>query len=125
MAIRVLSNAYQPRRLIRKFVTPSESGSWPNRLRIVAANPSYSEPTLTQVPQKQNRRRPYAFHISASWAAKPDDSFTLRSRSPFPSDTVIGSWRDRILTRKFARSSTRSRRGDPGEDFFFVQQVSC
>ena len=134
MAIRVSvpPNAYQPviaRRLIRKFV--AWSGSWPNRTRIAAfstynaANHSYSETTPTQVPPKQDIRRPYTFHIGASWAAKPDDSFTLRSPSPYPSETAIGSWRDRMLTRKFAGSSMSSRRGDPGEDFFFVQQVSC
>jgi len=117
-------------RLTRKFLTLSESGSWPNRTRITAfstsslANISCSKPTRTQVPQKQNIRRPYTFHIGASWAAKPDDPFVLRSRSPYPSDTAIGSWRDRMLTRKFAGSSVSSRKGDPGEDFLFVQQVS-
>ena len=75
-------------------------------------------PTLTQVPQKQNVTRPYTFHIGASWAAKP-----AYRPGPSNSDTVIGSWKDRMLTRKPAVSGMN--KGEhPGEDFFFVQQVS-
>ena len=61
--------------------------------------------------------RPYTFHIGASWAGKPDDDH-MRIKAAFPPDTVIGTWRDKTLSRPKA---VRSR--DAGEDFFFVQEV--
>ena len=70
----------------------------------------------THISKNSISQHPYSFHIGTSWAAKPDDPLVLRSRSPFPPDTVVGSWRDRMLT---------SSKKDPGEDFFFVQEASC
>ena len=76
----------------------------------------FPEPThQTRLPKTPISSHPYTFHIGTSCAAKPDDPLVLRSRSPFPSDTIIGTWRDRTLARK---------KKDPGEDFFFVQQVT-
>jgi hypothetical protein len=63
-------------------------------------------------------QRPYTFHIGASWAGKPEDPVIKASKVPFPSDTVIGAWRDKTLSRpKHVRSQ------DAGEDFFFVEEV--
>ncbi|KAH6918592.1 phosphatase 2C-like domain-containing protein [Coprinopsis sp. MPI-PUGE-AT-0042] len=63
-------------------------------------------------------QRPYTFHIGASWAGKPEDPVIKASKVPFPSDTVIGAWRDKMLSRpKHVRSQ------DAGEDFFFVQEM--
>lgn len=63
-------------------------------------------------------QRPYTFHIGASWAGKPEDPVIAASKVPFPSDTLVGSWRDKMLSRpKHVRSK------DAGEDFFFVQEV--
>lgn len=75
----------------------------------------FEQTDQTQFPKAPISSRPYTFHIGTSCAAKPDDPLVLRSRSPFPSDTVIGTWRDRTLARD---------KKDPGEDFFFVQQVT-
>lgn len=66
---------------------------------------------------------PYNFYLAASWAAKPVDSLVLRSRSPFPPDTVIGMWRDRVLSGRRKKNATRADM-DAGEDFFFIQEVS-
>ena len=68
----------------------------------------------TQLPTYIPSKHSYTFHIGTSWAAKPNDPL-VRSRAPFPPDTVIGAWRDRMIAR---------RKMDPGEDFFFVQEVS-
>ena len=61
--------------------------------------------------------RPYTFHIGASWAGKPDED-PMKIKDAFPSDTIIGTWRGKTLSRPKA---VRSR--DAGEDFFFVQEV--
>lgn len=62
-------------------------------------------------------RRPYTFHLGASWAGKPEDP-TLAPKVPFPPDTLIGSWRDKMLDRE-----KRAKSIDAGEDFFFIQEV--
>ncbi|KAI0030825.1 phosphatase 2C-like domain-containing protein [Vararia minispora EC-137] len=63
--------------------------------------------------------RPYKFHVGASWLAKPADSAVRKSASPFPSDTVIGRWRDKTLSSgSHASSSTGA-----GEDFFYIQDM--
>ncbi|KAG2020292.1 hypothetical protein CC2G_005650 [Coprinopsis cinerea AmutBmut pab1-1] len=63
--------------------------------------------------------RPYTFHIGASWAGKTEDPVIAATKVPFPSDTLIGSWRNKMLSRpKHVRSK------DAGEDFFFVQELS-
>ncbi|KAF8964676.1 phosphatase 2C-like domain-containing protein [Flammula alnicola] len=61
--------------------------------------------------------RPYTFHIGASWQGKPEDP-TLIPKVPFPHDTLIGAWRDRMLER--AKTTNNN---DAGEDFFFVQEM--
>ena len=42
----------------------------------------------------------------------------MKIKAAFPPDTLIGTWRDKTLSRPKA---VRSR--DAGEDFFFVQEV--
>lgn len=66
-----------------------------------------------------NVQRPYTFHIGASWAGKPEYEPSQPFKIPFPSDTLIGTWRDKMLSKKKAVKSA-----DAGEDFFFVQEVS-
>ncbi|KAF8077955.1 phosphatase 2C-like domain-containing protein [Lyophyllum atratum] len=58
--------------------------------------------------------RPYAFHVGASWAGKPGPAEPLQM--PFPADSPIGAWRDRMLAWPKASKSTHI-----GQDFFFVQ----
>lgn len=96
------------------FSTSSRSSS-------LSASPQLP-PTPIQISQRYPPRHPYTFHLAASWAAKPIDSLVLRSRSPFPPDTAIGMWRDRVLSSKRRRNG-RGGYGDAGEDFFFVQEV--
>jgi protein phosphatase PTC7 len=61
--------------------------------------------------------RPYTFHIGASWVGKPVDPNKI-PRVPFPSDSLIGGWRDKTLLRSKVAGN------DAGEDFFYVQEVS-
>ena len=82
-----------------------------SRLRFYSSSPSIPPIHPTTSP------RPYTFHIGASWAGKLDDDLK-RIKAAFPPDTVIGTWRDKTLSRPKA---VRSR--DAGEDFFFVQEV--
>ena len=70
---------------------------------------SHSSPVLAP--------RPYTFHIGASWAGKHDDN-PKKVKAAFPPDTLIGTWRDKTLSRPKAVRSQ-----DAGEDFFFVQEV--
>jgi hypothetical protein len=65
--------------------------------------------------------RPYKFHVGASWAGKPPEanSKPKRLQIPFPPESVIGTWRDKTLSRPKAVNSV-----DAGEDFFYVQEVS-
>jgi len=37
---------------------------------------------------------------------------------PFPPDTLVGQWRDKMLSHPKAAKSV-----DAGEDFFFIQEV--
>lgn len=61
--------------------------------------------------------RPYTFHIGASWAGKPEDPSAKR-KVPFPEDTLIGGWRDKMLAWPKAVQSKNA-----GEDFFFIQEM--
>jgi len=61
--------------------------------------------------------RPYTFHLGVSWAGKPEDP-ALEAKIPFPPDTLIGAWRDRMLMHPKSVKSV-----DAGEDFFFIQRV--
>lgn len=62
--------------------------------------------------------RPYTFHIGASWAGKVTRDVDKKLKVPFPADGLIGSWRDKMLSRPKSVKSV-----DAGEDFFFVQEV--
>lgn len=83
------------------------------RLRLRSYSTSSSIPPI----HAPTSPRPYTFHIGASWAGKRDND-PMRKKAAFPPDTVIGTWRDKTLSRPKA---VRSR--DAGEDFFFVQEV--
>jgi hypothetical protein len=64
--------------------------------------------------------RHYRFHIGVSWAGKPlDPSPGPKQQYPFASDSLVGAWRDKTLSRLKAVVSK-----DAGEDFFYVQEVS-
>ncbi|KAF8910939.1 hypothetical protein CPB84DRAFT_1762936, partial [Gymnopilus junonius] len=66
--------------------------------------------------------RPYTFHIGASWAGKPDYDTPELKKVPFSPDTLIGSWRDRTLSRN-SKGKVGKQALEPGEDFFFIQDV--
>lgn len=63
-------------------------------------------------------RRPYQFHIGCSYAGKPEDPNEKLRKVPFPPDTLIGGWRDRMLAWPKSMPFKNA-----GEDFFFVQEV--
>ncbi|TFK54894.1 protein serine/threonine phosphatase 2C [Heliocybe sulcata] len=63
--------------------------------------------------------RPYRFHIAASWAGKPPDPRVKRVKSSFPPNSSILKWKDDQL----ARLHTSTWGTDPGEDFFYVQEM--
>ncbi|KAF9005641.1 phosphatase 2C-like domain-containing protein [Cyathus striatus] len=64
--------------------------------------------------------RPYTFHIAASWAGKPSSHVPANlSKVSWPSDGLIGSWRDQTLSRPGRTIQTK----DAGEDFFFIQEM--
>jgi len=73
----------------------------------------------TSIPQTHTTTlpRPYTFHIGTSWAGKSAND-TQMIKTAFPLDTLIGTWRDKTLSRPKAVRSV-----DAGEDFFFVQEV--
>ena len=90
----------------------------PNLTRnILRKSPQSRLQFSSSIPQSQatTPRRPYTFHIGASWAGKAADT---KIKSTFPPDTLIGTWRDKTLSRPKAVRSP-----DAGEDFFFVQEV--
>ncbi|KAJ6591519.1 hypothetical protein DFH09DRAFT_1137227 [Mycena vulgaris] len=58
---------------------------------------------------------PYSFHIGASFAPKPPIRFAgEKPKVPFPSDGIIGAWRNKMLGRPKAVQTKEC-----GEDFFF------
>ncbi|ESK96964.1 hypothetical protein Moror_6542 [Moniliophthora roreri MCA 2997] len=81
-----------------------------------------TETTASSLPSSTSVARPYRFHIAASWAGKPDVARMGDElhRVPFSSDSVIGRWRDNTLQK---HKGKRSWAKDPGEDFFFVQEM--
>lgn len=90
----------------------------PSLARQISRRTSRSRFLSTAVTDSEHApSRPYTFHIGASWAGKPQDP-TLAPKVPFPSDTLVGSWRDKTLKHPKSVKSV-----DAGEDFFFVQQV--
>ncbi|PPQ71973.1 hypothetical protein CVT24_008190 [Panaeolus cyanescens] len=78
----------------------------------------YHDSHSATIPPQTRLQRPYTFHIGASWAGKPEYEPSQSFKIPFPSDTLIGTWRDKTLSRKKAVRSA-----DAGEDFFFVQEM--
>ncbi|KAK7467165.1 Protein phosphatase 2C 7 [Stygiomarasmius scandens] len=67
----------------------------------------------------------YRFHVATSWAGKPD-SVADRGmiKVPFPKESVIGRWRDHMLSRDISGRGNKMRLAkDAGEDFFFVQEM--
>ena len=95
--------------------------------RLPALLSQYRPALYRQIVRKSNRisrtyttsvvHRPYTFHIGASWAGKPEDPGDPR-KVPFPEDTLVGGWRDKMLSWPKHFPSTSA-----GEDFFFVQEV--
>lgn len=77
----------------------------------------YTQRTLSTASESK-KCRPYTFHLGASWAAKPNDPYEKLVKIPFPSDSLIGSWRDKILAWP-----KRIQSRDPGEDFLYIQTV--
>lgn len=84
--------------------------------RLIA---SKSRPTCQRASSRLLSSRPYKFHIGASWAGKPPEPGPKQLHIPFASESVIGAWRDKTLSRPKA---VRSK--DAGDDFFYVQEVS-
>jgi protein phosphatase PTC7 len=89
---------------------------------------TYLRPAMAREVFRRSRRtpsrlmssnpRPFTFHIGASWAGKPTGP-GHRPKVPFPSNSIVGAWRDHTLLRpKTVRSD------DAGEDFFYVQEVT-
>ena len=62
--------------------------------------------------------RPYRFHVCANWLAAPPDHGLKKRSTPFATSTVVGTWRDHVLTWPRPGFSKT-----PGEDFFYVQEV--
>jgi protein phosphatase PTC7 len=62
-------------------------------------------------------KHPYRFHVGVSWAGKHTNKQRVANQG-WPADSVIGKWRDLVLSRPKALASK-----DAGEDFFFVQEV--
>ncbi|KAK2466924.1 hypothetical protein APHAL10511_001182 [Amanita phalloides] len=62
--------------------------------------------------------RPYTFHLGASWVAKAHDPYDKYIKIPFPQDSLIGSWRNKMLVWPKV-ITTR----DPGEDFLYIQPM--
>ncbi|KAK0228531.1 phosphatase 2C-like domain-containing protein [Armillaria fumosa] len=70
-------------------------------------------------------RRPYTFHIGASWAGKPTSGNEMK-KIPFPGDSPIGIWRDQMLSRTVPRAIPNEATKwapDAGEDFFYITEV--
>ncbi|KAJ7224232.1 phosphatase 2C-like domain-containing protein [Mycena pura] len=62
---------------------------------------------------------PYSFHIGVSFAPKPPVRFHgEKPKVPFPSDGIIGSWRNKMLAR-----SKQVPTKECGEDFFFYNEM--
>ncbi|KAF4615357.1 hypothetical protein D9613_003050 [Agrocybe pediades] len=103
--------------------------TFPPNLNIInAKDPSTSKyspdasifPVVGAGPYEASRTRPYTFHIGTSWAGKPEHPDDMK-KIPFPPDTTIGAWRDKMLQQ--SRSDGVINTPDPGEDFFFVQEM--
>lgn len=70
-------------------------------------------------------RRPYTFHIGASWAGKPTSGNEMK-KIPFPGDSPIGIWRDQMLSRTVPGAIPNEATKwapDAGEDFFYVTEM--
>lgn len=70
-------------------------------------------------------RRPYTFHIGASWAGKPTSGNEMK-KIPFPEDSPIGIWRDQMLSHTVPGAIPNEATKwapDAGEDFFYVTEM--
>ncbi|KAL0946909.1 hypothetical protein HGRIS_013070 [Hohenbuehelia grisea] len=103
----------------RSAPPPSQKRHRPSKYALRHLSTASELDASTSNSASANVRRPYTFHIGASWAGKPPDPTINRDKMiPFPPDSVIGKWRDRTLARP---KSVLSK--DAGEDFFFVQEM--
>ena len=90
---------------------------------VLAARHGSTATATSRAPRSiSSVARPYAFHIGVAWAGKMADLHERRSCVPFSPDSPIGMWRDRILSEHTIPASQRPKK-DPGEDFFYVQEV--
>jgi protein phosphatase PTC7 len=60
---------------------------------------------------------PYTFHVGASWIGKPHYGKKMKTK-PFPADSPIGIWRDKMVMWPKAIPGTNA-----GEDFFYIEKV--
>jgi hypothetical protein len=106
---RYLSPAF---RIYRPSLARQIARRTPRARFLTTSSPTGPQPEPTLLTQ-----RPYTFHIGVSWVGKPQDP-NLMKKVPFPPDTLIGSWRDKML-----QWPKKAKSVDAGEDFFFVQEV--
>jgi len=100
---------------------PGHSTTRPQNLHP-ARSRTFSTDTLYSTLEPNHH---YRFHVATSWAGKPD-SVADRGmiKVPFPKESVIGRWRDHMLSRDISGRGNKMRLAkDAGEDFFFVQEV--
>ncbi|KAJ3545167.1 hypothetical protein NMY22_g2549 [Coprinellus aureogranulatus] len=104
------------RYLLRKNRSISKTAHLVTPTRLFATTTT-AEPIYSS-NNRRHARRPYEFHIGCSYAGKPEDPTEKLRKVPFPPDTLIGGWRDKMLAWP---KSVPFR--SAGEDFFFVQEV--
>ncbi|KDQ60840.1 hypothetical protein JAAARDRAFT_190980 [Jaapia argillacea MUCL 33604] len=106
-------------------ITTSQFSQSLNPFSLSKALSRHKRAALPPRPQLQRRRsisslpRPYRFHIGISWAGKPENPRSKRVKQSFDSESSIGKWRDAVLQRHHKSSWGI----DPGEDFFYVQEM--
>ncbi|KAJ3527828.1 hypothetical protein NMY22_g9636 [Coprinellus aureogranulatus] len=103
------------RYLLRKNRSISKTAHIVTPTRLFATTTT-AEPIYSS-NNRRHARRPYEFHIGCSYAGKPEDPTEKLRKVPFPPDTLIGGWRDKMLAWP---KSVPFR--SAGEDFFFVQE---
>ena len=71
-------------------------------------------------------QRPYTFHIGASWAGKPEYPTYGLKKVPFPSDSLIGLWRDQTLSRNSKPAGAPGTQAlDPGRTSSLSRRYVC
>jgi hypothetical protein len=96
---------------------------------VASRSPCPRHRALAQIRQLSTPApRPYYFHVGASWAGKPPEEPRARRRKPKPAalagsgfapDSPLGRWKSELL----ASFGEGPKMRDPGEDFFYVQEV--